>query len=190
MNKDFDIIRATLTALKTDYISGCQNGVIDPSMPITERDIVSEIYYRLIDFCKANNLQMHCEVKPATDDKMAPAQLKMLPRIDVSILTDKNGKSWLTSAIKLQDKYNKGAIEARFSSVPVDFFHTAIEAKIQSNIRDAQKDIDFLTKIHNDNPSCNCFFVLLNARGQRSDHHDIAAYAEKSGICVIEYSCK
>ena len=73
-----------------------------------------------------------CEIKPVLDDNATPEYMKSLPRIDVVVLSDKNDTAWLAGAKMLQDKYNKGSIEARFSSVPVGFFHTAIEAKIQS----------------------------------------------------------
>jgi hypothetical protein len=81
-----------------------------------------------------------------------------------------------------------GAIEARFSSVPVKFFHAAIEAKIQSNIRDAKKDIDTLRWLHDLNPDCHCCFVLLNARGRYSDHDRISAYAEEKGVPITEFT--
>jgi hypothetical protein len=187
MNDDFEIIRKILADLKSDYITGCHGTNINPATPITERDIVAEIYARLVGFCKSNKLYVHCEVKPATNDEMMPEELKALPRIDVVILSDKQEKAWLSSAIKLQDRYKKGAIEARFSSVPIEFFHTAIEVKIQSNLRDARKDIDLLKNLLIMNPNCNCFFVLLNVRGQRFEHDAILSYAEKNGICAIEY---
>ena len=190
MNKDFQSIKSILRELRTGYISGCQQDAIDPTAPITERDIVAEIYCRLKIFCKSGGLYVHCEIKPAADDTMKPDQLKGLPKIDVGILADMNGRSWFSSAMKLQDKYKKGQIEARFSSVPVEFFHTSIEVKIQSNFRDAKKDIDTLTLLHEANKSCNCFFVLLNARGQRPDHVKIQRYADEKGICMFGYTCR
>jgi hypothetical protein len=156
--------------------------------PITERDIVAEIYCRLKVFCNSRDLSVHCEIKPASDENVKPKQLRPLSRIDVGILSDINGRSWISSAIKLQDQYKKGLIEARFSSIPLEFFHTAIEVKIQSYVDDAKEDIDFLKELHDSNKACNCFFVLLNARGQREDHENIKEYAADKGICIFEYT--
>ncbi len=188
MKSDYEMIKSILTALRTEYISGCQLDKVDKNAPITERDIVAEIYCRLKVFCKSKGLSVHCEIKPAPNENAKPDQLKRLPKIDVVILSDINGQPWISSAIKLQDKYAKGRIESRFSSVPVEFFHTAIEVKIQSKDTDAKKDIKILKSLHDSNDKCNCFFVLLNARGKRSDHDTIQKYADKKGICFIEYS--
>jgi len=181
MNNDFDILKSILSDLRSDYISGCQMNTIDQKSPITERDIVAEIYCRLKGFCNEKGLSVHCEIKPATGENA---------EVDVGILSNINGRSWISTAMKLQDKYKKGHIEARFSSIPFDFFHTAIEVKIQSNFHDAKKDIDILKQLHDSNKSCNCFFVLLNARGQRADHDAIQKYADSMGICVLEYTCR
>jgi len=116
--------------------------------------------------------------------------LKRLPKIDVGVLSGKNRQSWVPAAIKLQNSYDKGLIEARFSSVPIAFFHTAIEVKIQSKPSDARKDIDILKHISDFNPACNCFFILLNSRGQRSDHDAIQRYADQNKIFMFEYTCR
>lgn len=191
MNSDFENIKSILSELRSDYISGCHLNTFDEKLPITERDIVAEIYCKLKVFCSNSDLSVHCEIKPAPSENAKTEELKRLPKIDVGILTAAiNGRTWVSSAIKLQDKYNKGLIEARFSSIPIEFFHTAIEVKIQSKYSDSKKDIDILHKIAALNETCNCFFVLLNARGQRSDHDSIKRYADQKGICVFEYTCK
>jgi hypothetical protein len=141
-------------------------------------------------FCAANGYHAHCEIRPAPDVSIDPVRMKRLPRIDVVVLRDINGDSWLAAAKKLQNKYQKGSIEARFSSVPVEFFHTAIEAKIQSNVADAKKDIDTLNSIQERNPSCNCFFVLLNARGRVRDHDNILAYGREKKVTIIEFTAQ
>jgi hypothetical protein len=190
MNNDFEIVKSILSKLRSDYISGCKLDIMDQNAPITERDIVAEIYCRLKDFCSKNGLSVHCEIKPATDEDAKTEHLKRLPKIDVGILSNINERTWISSAMKLQDKYNKGLIEARFSSIPVEFFHTAIEVKIQGNFNDAKKDIIILKHLHDSNKACNCFFILLNARGQRSDHDAIQKFADREGICVLEYTCR
>ena len=169
-------------------MSFCHLDVIDQRVPITERDIVAEIYRRLKEFYNNKKLSVHCEIKPAPNDNTKPEELRRLPRIDVGIITNTNGRAWISSAKKLQEQYKKGFIEARFSSIPIDFFHTAIEAKIQSNVKSAMKDIDTLKQINEVNKSCNCFFVLLNARGQKSDHESIKQYANRKGIYIVEYT--
>jgi hypothetical protein len=155
-----------------------------------ERDIVAEIYCRLKNYCRNRELSAHCEIKPAPSENTEPAELKRLPKIDVGILSNENGRSWVSAAIKLQNSYNKGLIEARFSSIPIDFFHTAIEVKIQSKPSDAMKDINILKSLSNSNEACNCFFVLLNSRGQRPDHDTIQRYADQNGIFMFEYTCR
>ena len=190
MNEDFDTIKTILAELRSGYAEACPFDVEDPEAPITERDIVAEIRDRLKLFCRSRRYQVHCEIKPVFDDNATPEYMKSLPRIDVVVLSDKNDTTWLAAAKILQDKYNKGSIEARFSSVPVGFFHTAIEAKIQSNVANAKEDIDALKMIVDRNPLCNCFFVLLNARGQPQDHHHIQTYAREKGISIIEYASK
>jgi len=189
MNQDFNIVKSILSDLKSDYASRCQLDLIDQNAPITERDLVAEIYCRLKDFCTSKNLNVHCEIKPASDETDNTFQLKRLPKIDVGILTNFDDNTWISSAIMLQEKYQKGLIEARFSSIPIRFFHTAIEVKIQSNYYDAKKDIDILKRLNDSNQSCNCFFVLLNARGKRLDHDAIQKYADQNGICILEYTC-
>ena len=187
---DFEIIKNILSELCSDYSSLCKLDRIDQKAPITERDIVAEIYSRLKVFCNSQKgLSTHCEIKPSSSEDAKIEELKRLPRIDIAILSDINGRTWTASAMKLQGKYKKGPIESRFSSIPVEFFHTAIEVKIQSNVRDAKKDIEILNKIHNSNKKCNCFFILLNARGDKSDHDAIKEHADKNGICIFEYTC-
>lgn len=190
MNKDFDNIKSVLLRLRSDYISSVQIDEINQDSPITERDIVAELYYRLRQIYSNSNLNVHCEIKPASSENDSNHILRKLPRIDVGILTVNDNKLWISSAKKIQDRYKKGQFEARFSSIPIEFFHTAIEVKIQSNIRDAKDDIDLLKKIHDSNSNCNCFFVLLNARGRRSDHTAIQKYADENEICIIEYTCR
>lgn len=189
MNTDFEEIKLILLQLKSEYIKGVENNSITPNMPITERDIVAEIYYRLKSLCIGKNLSTHCEIKHAPSKLSDASILKTLPRIDNVILKDIGEKTWISHALNLQDKYKKGSIEARFSSIPIEFFHTAIEVKIQSNIRDAKKDIDKLEHIQSINNECNCIFILLNARGKINDHESIISYAKKQNIFLIEYTC-
>ena len=190
MNDDAATIRSILEALRSEYADCYSLDIDDPQAPITERDIVAEIRDRLKAFCRSNGYQVHCEVKPAPDDGIGPEHMRTLPRVDVVVLSDKNSASWLNAAKSLQNKYKKGSIEARFSSIPVEFFHTAVEAKIQSNVANARKDIDSLKMIHESNSSCNCFFVLLNARGRIGDHEQIREYAQQHRIEIIEYTAK
>lgn len=188
MNEDFGIIRDILEELKAEYAAQCPLDLDDPEAPITERDIVAEIRQRLKTFCASNGYQVHCEIKPAPDENISPRDMKRLPRIDVVILANTNHASWMSAAKTLQGKYRRGSIEARFSSIPVKFFHTAIEAKIQSKVRNAMDDIDTLMRVRANNPLCNCFFILLNARGRYQDHEKIKHYAESKGIAIIEYA--
>jgi hypothetical protein len=184
MNRDFNNIKAILTGIRSNYAALCHPDIIDPSGPVTERDIVAEIYGVLKDFCRSRKLHVHCEMKPANNEDMSQEELKKLPKIDVVILS----RQWFLSAKKIQGKYSKGLIEARFSSVPIEFFHTAIEVKIQSKVDDARKDLTILEDIANRNPSCNCFFMLLNARGRKADHAAIRQLADKKRIEIIEFS--
>lgn len=190
MNDDAATIRSILEELRSEYAACCPLDVDDPEAPITERDIVTEIRNRLIAFCRTRGYQVHCEVKPAPDSGIGPERMRRLPRVDVVVLSDKNSVSWLAAAKSLQNKYDKGSIQARFSSIPVEFFHTAVEAKIQSDVANARKDIDNLKMLHDSNPSCNCFFVLLNARGRVGDHEQIREYAQRKGIEIVEYTAK
>lgn len=194
MNNDYETIKNILSKIRAEYISCFQrnesgNSAIvfnNPGTLITERDIVSEIYCRLRAFCDDKDLSVHTEIKPVFDEKEVK-DLKLLPRIDIVILS---GNGWIPEAIKHQKEYDKGDIEARFSAVPVEFFHTAIEVKIQSKLDDANNDIGKLKDyICEKNLKCNCFLVLLNARGKKKDHDNIKSHADSEGICVIEYTC-
>ena len=80
---------------------------MDQSAPITERDIVAEIYFRLKTFCRENGLSVHCEIKPATDEDAEPKRLIRLPKIDVGILASINERTWISSALKLQDNQER-----------------------------------------------------------------------------------
>jgi len=188
MNADFEDIKLILLQLKSEYINGLMKSNLSADIHITERDIVSEVYYRLRLFCSNKNLSSHTEIKPAPSISTEIADLKRLPRIDNVILKNKGEKRWIEDAIKLQNRYQKGAIEARFSSIPVEFFHTAIEVKIQSKFSDAKKDIDKLKLIQDSNKDCNCFFLLLNSRGSIKDHSAILDYAKKQNVFIIEYT--
>lgn len=190
MNDDFEAVRNILTELKSLYAARCSLDVDDPAIQITERDIVADIRNSLMAFCISNGYHVHCEIRPATDESTEPDEMKKLPRIDVVVLQDKNGVSWLAAAKTLHDKYRKGSIEARFSSIPIKFFHTAIEAKIQSNVAAAKKDIDLLKNIEERNPLCNCYFVVLNARGRIRDHDNILEYGRDNTITVVEYTAQ
>ena len=152
MNDDFETINTILAELRSDYADQCPHDVEDSKAPVTERDIVAEIYLRIKSFCQTKRYQVHSEIKPVFDDNATLESMKKLPRIDVVVLSDKNGTTWLAAAKMLQGKYKKGSIEARFSSVPVGFIHTAIEVKIQSNVKNAEKDIDSLKMIMDQNP--------------------------------------
>jgi len=66
----------------------------------------------------------------------------------------------------------------------------AIQAKIQSNVANARKDIDTLKDIEAKNPACNCFFVLLNACGRTCDHEKILVYVQVKEISIIEYTAQ
>jgi len=188
MNADFEDIKFILLQIKSEYINGFINSNISANIHITERDIVSEVYYRLKLFCSNKNLSSHTEIKPAPSKSSEASDLKRLPRIDNVILKNKGEKIWIQDTFKLQDKYQKGAIEARFSSIPVEYFHTAIEVKIQSKFGDAKKDIDKLKVIQDSNKDCNCFFLLLNARGRIYDHDAILDYAKKQDVFIIEHT--
>lgn len=190
MNQDFDAVRDVLLGLRSEYAAQSPVDVVSPDAPVTEADISSDIRSELKGFCRGRRLHVHCEIKPTPNYAVARMPTKDSSRIDVVILSDHGSASWLEAARKLQDQCDKGAIEARFSSVPVKFFHTAVQVKIQSLVRDARRDIDKLEAIRAENPSCNCFFVLLNARGQPRDHDAIAAYAQDKGIFVVEYTAK
>lgn len=189
MNEHFNIVEGILFDLKKEYANSSSVEIVAPSAPITERDIVSEIYCRLKNFCRNADLYPHTEIKPAPSENAEPSKLRRLPKIDVAILKNLKTKTWISSATKIQNRYKKGLIESRFGSVPIEFFHTAIEVKIQSNVRDAKKDIDTLANILEQNKLCNCFMVLLNARGLKKDHLRIVQYAEQKSINLIEYTC-
>jgi hypothetical protein len=190
MNDHFEAVKNILAGLRSQYASRwCVDGD-DPATQITERDIVADIRHSLLAFCDANGFHVHCEIRPAPNTKIGPDEMKRLPRIDVVVLQNSYGQSWFDAAKILQDKYQKGTIEARFSSIPIEFFHCAIEAKIQSNVADAKKDIDALRDIQKVNQACYCFFVLLNARGLVRDHDDILAYGCEKGIEIIEYTAR
>ncbi|MFC2113305.1 hypothetical protein ACFLTA_08560 [Bacteroidota bacterium] len=190
MNDDFNTIKNILLKLRNQYAAGCDNDICYKKLPITERDIVSDIRQSLLEFCNINGYDAHCEIRPAPNEEIEPEDMKRLPRIDVVILRDRNNKSWLEAAKKLQGKYKKGHIEARFSSIPLAFFHTAIEVKIQSKFSDAKDDIVMLSNITDKNPSCNCFFVLLNARGQVRDHQKIITFAKEKQVEIIEHTAR
>ena len=190
MNDDFATVRSVLTELRSLYAASCGVDVDDPETQITERDIVADIRHSLMAFCASNGYQVHCEIRPADDENIDPDEMKRLPRIDVVVLRDRKNASWLDAAKKLHGKYRKGSIEARFSSIPIKFFHTAIEAKIQSNVASAKRDIDTLKNIEERNPSCNCFFVVLNARGRVRDHDNILAYGSEREVTIIEYTAQ
>jgi hypothetical protein len=190
MNDDFSKIHEILGQLKADYAAQSPGDVVSPEAPVTERDIVAEIRARLLPFCRERGLHVHCEMKAVPADAADQEALRTLPRIDVAILANQGDDSWLAAAKKLQDGYAKGEREARFSSVPVGFFHTAIEAKIQSKVADAKKDIDGLRAVLDSHPTCNCFFVLLNARGRVADHDRVVEYAELRGVPVVEHTSR
>jgi len=189
MKEHFEIVEEILSDLKEEYANSSTVEKIDPTAPITERDIVSEIYCRLKNFCHRTGLYPHTEIKPAPSENTYPGELKKLPKIDVVILKNLKSKTWISSATKIQNRYKKGLIESRFSSIPIEFFHTAIEVKIQSNVINAKNDIDTLANIFKQNKLCNCFMVLLNARGLKKDHSKIIQYAEQKSISLIEYTC-
>jgi len=190
MNEDYKKIKRILSDIRSEYARMCSNDVKDPNAPVTERDIVAEIYYRLKLFCKNKSLYPHTEIKPASSTKQSISDLKKLPRIDVVILKNNGSRFWLSDAKRIHDRYKKGLVEARFSSVPIRFFHTAIEVKIQSRVMNAKKDIDILADILKSNKTCNCFMVLLNARGERKNHEKIMDYAQGKDIHLIEYTCQ
>ena len=188
MNKDFKEIEKIILKLKDEYIRMVSENTFNPNIPVTERDIVSELYWRLKNFSQGKDLYSHTEIKPAPNKFTERAKLKRLSRIDNVILMNLGEHHWIDDAIAIQNRYNKGAIEARFSSVPIEYFHTAIEVKIQSYFPDLKKDINKLRLINDNNPDCNCFLLLLNARGNKDDHYAVLEYAKSKEITVIEYT--
>jgi hypothetical protein len=97
MNNDFEILKSILSELRSDYTSKCQLDRINHEAPITERDIVAEIYCRLKDFCKSKGLSVHCEIKPSPSENAEIELLKRLPKIDVGILSDIDGRTWISA---------------------------------------------------------------------------------------------
>jgi hypothetical protein len=188
MNQDFEKIKEIILQLKEEYISKVANNKFHPTIPVTERDIVSELYYRLKQYCETKELFSHTEMKAALNKNTPTSELKKLFRIDNVILKNIGKQNWIDDAVFIQNRYQKGAIEARFSSVPIEYFHTAIEVKIQSNFPDLKKDINKLRGIKDENKNCNCFLVLLNARGKIHDHNSIIEYAKSKDIPIIEYT--
>ena len=89
-NSNYTDIKKVLETLKDDYIEMWKKK--DPVIHITERDIVSEIYSRLKDYCKEKGLHVHTEVKPKLDDNITTNK-KGLPIIDVVILENKDEKN-------------------------------------------------------------------------------------------------
>jgi hypothetical protein len=96
----------------------------------------------------------------------------------------------LAEAKNLQNKYDKGPRQARFSSIPVEFFHTAVEAKIQSNVTDAKKDIDNLKKIHESNPSVIASLFSSTHEDESETMNRFWNYAQQKGIEIFEYTSK
>jgi len=191
MNKDSDAVKQVLEKVRADYATGCQAGeLMDPGLPITERDILCEIWARLRPFCISAGLHVHSEVKVAPSLDSHHTVLRSAKRVDVAILRDQPQARWLDAAREIQDRKCKGHIEARFEAIPVEYFHTVMEVKIQSHIPDARKDISSLSQIAAANPECNCFFVLLNARGQVCDHNAILTYAKTAGVPIVEYTAR
>jgi hypothetical protein len=188
MNNEFIKIKEILLELKKKYIEYVANGEYHPNVPITERDIVSEIYYRLKIYCKDKELNSHTEIKPVLSKSYELSLLKRLFRVDNVILKNNADNKWITDAIFIQNKYKKGLVQSRFSSIPIEYFHTAIEVKIQSHFPDSKMDIDKLKSIQDTNKDCNCFFVLLNARGKKNEHLKILEYANSKNIFAIEYT--
>lgn len=174
-------VEKILEHLKKDYQQWSQSDVPDPRAPFTERDAVAEIYCRLKDLSVSHDLYVHCEVKPYpfTSPKIIP---------DISLIKNLGKRSWTEEANEIHAGHDAGSIESRFSAVPVEFFHAALEIKIQSNFSNAKKDIDKLNQLRQMNPRCNCFLVLLNARGKCRDHEKIIKYGQDKGIGVIEYT--
>jgi len=186
-----DAVLAALLDTREDYASRCNEGdIVDPGAPISEADVVSEIRFRLLPVAERWGCHVHQEVRAVVDELPGTAHLKVLPRLDLVLLGDEGGESWLDAAKGLQDRYAKGAIEARFLAVPARFIRAAIEVKIQSLSVNARKDIDGLWALRERWPSCACFFVLLNARGRVSDHEAIRRHGEEMGIPVIEHTSR
>lgn len=188
MNPDYKQIEDILLQVKSKYIEQSSNEMYNPNVAVTERDIVSELYSRLKDFCNGKKLYSHTEIKAAPDRNTPLDVLKKLKRIDNVILKNIGEQNWMEDAIYIQNRYQKGSIESRFSSIPIKFFHTAIEVKIQSYFPDLKKDIDKLSEIKIQNKECNCIFFLLNARGKEQDHKALLEYAKLKDIPVIEFS--
>ncbi len=185
MNTHYDQIKKILFNFRAEYNGLYSTGdVSNSNTPITERDIVSELYCSLKEYCKGKKISIHTEIKPAPSENISREHLKKLPKIDLVILQN----NWVPAAVKIQNKYNKGLIEARFGAVPYKYFHTAIEVKIQSNVSNSKKDIDTLANIRKKSKSCNCYMVLLNARGRKKDHEKILEYADQHEICLVEHT--
>jgi hypothetical protein len=64
MNEQFERIRSILSDLRADYIRLCEPNIVNPNIPTTERDIVSEIYCRLKKALEGMDLYAHTEIKP------------------------------------------------------------------------------------------------------------------------------
>ncbi len=180
-------IRKILENVRDQYRGLCKGDNYDPKLPISKRDLVSEIYCKLRPYCLENRLYIHTEVKPS-DYELGGK----IPEFDLVILSSFEKSSWLDFAVEVQNSCGKGRTEARFSSIPIEFFNTLIEVKIQSRVWDSIRDIDKLVSIRDAirkcGRNCNCFHVLLNARGRSGDHQRIIKYADSKGIEIIEHT--
>jgi len=186
MSKHYNEIKRILEELREDYMNEWKNK--ESSMFISERDILSEIYLRFKKYCQGKDIEVHTEVKPTKEGKrkiFLKGDKQKRNEVDVVIL---GGEEWFNEAIKHQEAYIKGPIEARFSNVPIEHFEVAIEVKIQSFVYDSYNDIEKLKQISQLNNNCDCFLVLLNARGRKEDHIKIISRAKETGVEIIEYT--
>ena len=71
MNEEYKKIKRILSDLRSEYANLCSNDVKDPNTPITERDIVAEIYYRLKLFCEKKTLYPHTDLKHASSRSLS-----------------------------------------------------------------------------------------------------------------------
>lgn len=191
-------IESTLLRVKADYNA-------NPRKYLTENDIVFQAYRHLQDevLSDESKLSIHSELRPYKFEEKKGIhdngwaclkQINHASKCDLAIV-DSNKLYWNKTKKKIITLHsvknpNKKKLRYwRFLIYPVEAFRAVFEFKmrVQGNLTNIREDIDKLVLIHEANPDCLTFMIILDRKASPKSMNTIREYSQMKGIQLLTH---
>lgn len=180
MHSDCQEVTMILDKFREDCRHWSGGAARHPDCPVTEQDVIAEIYARLKDFCRGKNLHVHCHIQPARRPN------SNVEALDIAILADHQGRCGIEAPRKSAGTSTAHKSRTSAWPVPAKFWHTAIEVALPDKREDAAKSLRKLRALCRRNRACHCFLLLFNGSGQDWNRTGIRRQSDKGKIILLE----